>query len=129
MALTHIVRVWTRAETGTDPMGDPIYDWSHVDVPGALVRNGSGSDLEVGDSASAVRPDGIRVLYTIAFPKTYDGPCLRHARVTLLDPEYGMDTDEATGWETALAVSGDPRPQLPCPTKWNLIAEVGRTDG
>ena len=129
MALTQTVRVWTRSESGTDPMGEPTYEWTHVDVPGVLVRTGSGTDMERGDSASDLRPDGVRVSYTLAFPKGYDGPGLRHARVTLLDARYGMDLDESDGWRTALAVSGDPSPQVPCPTRWDMICEVGRTDG
>ena len=129
MALTQTVRVWTREMVETDQMGEPVYGWSHVDVPGVLVRVGAGSDLERGDSLSDLRPDGVRVKYTLAFPKDYDGPKLRHARITLLDPAYGMDADESKGWETALAVSGDPAPQIPCPTRWNMTVEVGRTDG
>lgn len=129
MGLTQTVRVWTREQQGTDPMGDPIYVWTHVDVPGVLVRVGSGTDLERGDSLSDLRPDGVRVRYTLAFPKDYSGPPLRHARITLLEPAYGMDADEAEGWSTALVVSGDPAPQIPCPTRWNMTVEVGRTDG
>lgn len=129
MALTQDVRVWRRELTGTDPMGDPVYSWRPEDVGGVLVRVGSGTEMERGDSLSGLRPDGVRVMYTLAFPKGYGGPPLRHARVTLLDPAYGMDVSESDGWRTALAVSGDPRPTIPCPTAWDTIVEVGRTDG
>lgn len=129
MALTQSIRVWSRSATGTDPMGEPTYEWSFADVGGVLVRPAAGGDMERGDSASDLRPDGVRVLYSLALPKGYDGPALRHARVTLLHPAYGMDASETDGWRTALAVSGDPRPTVPCPTAWDTIVEVGRTDG
>ena len=129
MALTQSIRVWARTASGTDPMGEPTYEWAHSDVGGVLVRPASVSEMERGDSASDLRPDGVRVQYVLALPKGYDGPPLRHARVTLLDPAYGMDQSESDGWRTALAVSGDPRPTIPCPTRWDTIVEVGRTDG
>lgn len=129
MGLTQTVRVWTRSQSGVDPMGEPTYEWCFRDVDGVLVRPGTASDLERGDSASDLRPDGVRVRFTLAFPKGYDGPALRHARVTLLERRYGMDLSEEDGWRTALAVSGDPRPTIPCPTRWDTIVEVGRTDG
>lgn len=128
MGLTQTVRIWTRSEVGTDPMGDPVYEWASHDVAGALVRPIKGSELERGDEASDLRPDGVRVLFAIALPKGYGGPPLRHARVTLLEPRYGMDCT-AEGWRTALAVSGDPEPTIPCPTPWDTIVEAGRTDG
>lgn len=129
MAITQPIRVWSRAASGVDPMGEATYEWSFADVDGVLVRPGSASGMERGDSASDVRPDGVRVMYTLALPKGYGGPPLRHARVTLLNPAYGMDVSESDGWRTALAVSGDPRPTIPCPTAWDTIVEVGRTDG
>lgn len=126
MAITQKVRVWARQPAGTDPMGETVYEWCPTDVSGVLVRPVSASDMERGDSASDLRPDGVRVSFSLAFPKGYAGPPLRHARVTLLDPAYGMDpTDPAA----ALAVSGDPAPTVPCPTPWDMIAQVGRTDG
>ena len=129
MALTQSIRVWTRAQAGADSMGEPTYEWSFADLDGVLVRPVDGSGMERGDSASDLRPDGVRVRYALALPKGYDGPPLRHARVTLLHPAYGMDASETDGWRTALAVSGDPRPTIPCPTVWDTIVEVGRTDG
>lgn len=121
------VRVWTRGERGRDPMGEPQYEWSFVDVRGVSVKNGPAADLERGDSASDLRPDGVRVRFTLAFPRGH-GLDLRHARVTF--PDRGQD---ATEWEEAegcaLLVSGDPQPQRPCTTRWDTIAEVGRTDG
>lgn len=126
--LTQSVRVWSRTQTGTDPMGEPTYAWQSTDVDGVLVRPVNAPTMAQGDTASDVRPDAVRLKFSLAFPKGYAGPSLRHARVTLLDPAYGMDAG-ADGWRTALAVVGDPRPTKPCPTKWDMICEVVRTDG
>lgn len=122
------VRVWTRAQTSTDPMGEPVWAWTYQDVRGVAVKTGPRANaMRQGDEASDLRPDGVRVKYTLAFPKGH-GLTLRHARVTF--PDRGQT---ATTWEDAEAyamlVSEDPQPQIPCPTKWDTIAEVGRTDG
>lgn len=126
------VRVWTRAQTGTDPMGEPVFAWSYTDVRGVSVKNGVASSMERGDTTSDLRPDGVRVKYTLAFPKGH-GLTLRHARVTFLNPLRTGGYSEATTWDeargVALCVSGDPQPQMPCPTVWDTICEVGRTDG
>lgn len=123
------VRVWTRAQTGTDPMGEPTYGWAYTDVRGVSVRNYNtdAGAMRQGDTASDLRPDGVRVRFVLAFPKGH-GLTLRHARVTF--PDRGQT---ATTWEEAepcaLLVSGDPTPQRPCTTRWDTLAEVGRTDG
>lgn len=129
MGLTQSVRVWAREEAGTDPMGEAVFEWRFADVDGVLVRPTTAPEMERGDSASDLRPDGVRVRFALAFPKGYDGPPLRHSRVTLLDPRYGMDLSQTDGWRGALVVSGDPQPTIPCPTRWDTIVEVGRTDG
>ena len=113
------VVVLARSKAGEDPMGEPVYEWSPTTVGGCLVRPLSGSD--VGD---ALRPDGVRVSYTVAFPKAYAGPSLEHARVALVD--RGMDPTDA---EAAYRVSGAPDVTRPCPTRWNMCAHVGRVDG
>lgn len=128
MALTQPVRVWSRTRTGEDPMGDPTWAWEPFDVDGVLVRVGRPADPEGSGVVGGLRPDATEVAFTLAFPKGYDGPPLRHARVTLLEPAYGMDAGEG-GWETALAVVNDPAPQVPCPTRWDTIVEVVRLDG
>ncbi|MBR3318764.1 MAG: hypothetical protein IKG21_13190 [Atopobiaceae bacterium] len=122
------VRVWTRTQTGSDSMGEPVYAWSYQDVRGVSVKTGTrDTGLQSGDAMSDLRPDGIRVKFTLSFPKGH-GLTLRHARVTF--PDRGQT---ATTWQDAepyaLMVSGDPQPQRPCPTVWDTIAEVGRTDG
>ncbi len=121
------VRFWQRAQDGTDQMGEPTYAWTYTDVAGVAVRTGAAQDVQGTGSAADVRPDGVRVRYTLALPKGH-GLDLRRARVTF--PDRGQT---ATTWEDAeayaLAVTGDPAPQEPCPTQWDTIVEVGRVDG
>lgn len=112
------VAVLTRTVGAIDDMGDPIVAWSAETVEGALVRPLSGEDLR-----DARRPDGVRVEYSIAFPKSYTGE-VRGARIALID--RGMDAGDA---ESALRVSGSPDRTRPCPTRWNMVAEAGRADG
>lgn len=102
-------------------MGEPVWEWGHETVDGCLVRPLAGSDLE-----DAMRPDGVRVEYSVALPKAYTSSMapLAHARVALVD--RGMDPSDA---EAALRVSGSPDVTRPCPTKWDVIAEVGRVYG
>ena len=123
------VRVWARTQTGTDPMGEPVYSLSYTDVHGVIVNEVNATSMRQGDTLSDLRPDGVRVLYRLAFPRDYDGPNLRHARVTLLRDTYGMDKSVTDGWKTALVVSGDPRHNPARPTRWDMLAEVGYTHG
>lgn len=121
--LGETVAVLTRRRTGTDEMGEPVYGWSAEQVENVLVRPLSGSDL-----ADPLRPDGIRVSYSLAFPKAWTAGkapgFLAHRRVALV--ARGMDGNDA---DAALRVSGSPDRTVPCPTAWDTIAEVGRTDG
>ena len=126
MALGKKVRVWTRAEAGRDSMGEPVLSWAPFDASNVLVRPLSAGEMSQGDAASDLRPDGVRVRFRLAFPKDYCGPDLKHARVSLTDAPWLMDPED---WDAALTVSGDPQPEDPCPTLWNIICEVGRTDG
>ena len=129
------VRVWTRTQTGTDPMNEPVYSWSHVDVRGVIVKHGSSQSLRQGellgkgDTLSDVRPDGTRLSFVLGFPRDYDGPPLKHGRITLLRPTYGMDADETDGWKDALVVIGNPTKNPARPTRWDMLVEVGRVDG
>lgn len=113
------ITVLYRLSAGEDDLGEPIFEWTAVDVHGALVRPLSGSDID-----DAKRPDGIRVEYSIAMPKSCPSIPWAHARVALVD--RGMDADDIEG---ALRVVGSPDIVTPCPTKWNMIVEVGRVDG
>ena len=113
------VAVLHRAMAGEDAMGEPVWEWSHTLVDGALVRPLFGEEV-----AGALRPDGVRALYSIALPKSYDGPPLAGARIALVG--RGMEADDAAG---ALRVSGAPDRTVPCPTRWDIVFEAGRVDG
>lgn len=121
--LGETVAVLTRTKTGTDEMGEPTYEWASETVDNVLVRPLSGADL-----VDPLRPDGIRVSYSLAFPKAWTKGkkpgFLAHRRVALI--ARGMDANDA---DSALMVSGSPDRTAPCPTAWDTVAEVGRTDG
>lgn len=121
--LGETVAVLTRTKTGTDEMGEPVYEWTAETVDNVLVRPLSGSDL-----VDSLRPDGIQVSYSLAFPKAWTAGklpgFLAHRRVALV--ARGMDAKDA---DSALMVSGSPDRTVPCPTAWDTVAEVGRNDG
>lgn len=112
------VTVHRREEIGKDALDEPIYEWIHEDVNNVLVRpvNDASSDL-----ADVERPDGIRIRYCLAFPKTYKGKPLAHCKISLTD--RGMSEDDA------LSVVGSPDYLKLCPTAWNMLVYVGRVDG
>ena len=113
------VAVLRRERDGEDEMGEPVYRWQSATVPGCLVR-----PLDGGEGL--LRPDGVLVSYRIAFPKAWTRTAepLRGCRVALV--ERGMDPDDEF---SALRVSGAPDRTIPCPTLWDVTAEVGRADG
>lgn len=115
------VAVLRRRETGRDEMGEPVWSWDSETVDGVLV-----SPASTSDQADALRPDGVAVEYTLAFPKSYTSRAgsMRHARVALVD--RGMDPRDH---EAALVVSGSPDVTRPCPTRWDMLAEAGRSYG
>lgn len=117
------VAVLTRTQTGADEMGEPTYEWTSERVDNVLVRPLTGSDL-----ADPLRPDGIRVSYSLAFPKAWTAGrapgFLAHRRVALVARGMGEADPDA-----ALRVSGSPDRTTPCPTAWDTVAEVGRVDG
>lgn len=126
MSLGKTVRVWTRLETGRDSMGEPVWEWASHDVSNVLVKPLTGQELSKGDTASDVRPDGVNVRFRLAFPKTYNGPSLRHAKISLIDAPWLQDADNVSA---AYVVVDDPQPEDPCPTQWNMLCEIGKTDG
>ncbi|MCI6844146.1 MAG: hypothetical protein MR874_05240 [Coriobacteriaceae bacterium] len=121
--LGETVAVLTRTQTGADEMGEPTYEWTSERVDNVLVRPLTGSDL-----ADPLRPDGIRVSYSLAFPKAWTAGrapgFLAHRRVALVARGMGEADPDA-----ALRVSGSPDRTTPCPTAWDTVAEVGRVDG
>lgn len=116
--LGEAVSVLTRRRTGEDSMGEPVYEWDAERVPNVLVRPLAGSEL--GD---ALRPDGVRVRYVLAFPKSYSGD-LSRARVALI--ERGMDEGDP---DAALRVTGNTDKTPQSPIAWDRNVEVGRVDG
>ena len=128
--LGETVAVLTRRKTGEDEMGEPLYEWDSERVENVLVRPLSGfvRPLSGSDLADSLRPDGIRVSYSLAFPKAWTAGkapgFLTHRRVALV--ARGMDERDA---DAALRVSGSPDRTVPCPTAWDTTAEVGRVDG
>lgn len=115
------VAVLTRRDTGSrDAMGNEVWEWVPQYVDDVLVRPLSGSDIE-----QATRPDGVRVRYTLAFPKTFDMQAadLSRARVALV--ARGMGETEGESME----VIGWPDVTDPCPTRWNRLVSVGRAEG
>lgn len=116
------VVVLTRKESGKDNLDEPIYAWDEHEVEGVLVRPLSGREAQ-SDPSDEGGMDGIRIQYSLAFPKAYSGPSLESARIALVD--RGMSTKP----EDALLVSGKPDIVRPCPTKWNMKVSVGRIYG
>lgn len=112
-------------ETGTDSMGEPIVEWDLIEVPGCLVRPLNGTDAAERDSSAA--PHARKTMYRVAFPKTYIGPvneALSLCRVALID--RGMDAGDA-GSAYIVTVSSDH--VRPCPTAWDMTADIGRAYG
>lgn len=116
--LGETVSVLTRRKAGEDAMGEPVYEWDAESVENVLVRPLMGSEL-----SDALRPDGVRVRYVLAFPKSYEGD-LSHARVALV--ARGMDADDP---DEALRVTGNTDKTPQSPVAWDRNVEVGRVDG
>ena len=95
--------------TGTDRFGEPIYGTpSATEVGNVLVSPGATENLE------ASRPDGVKVAYTLHFPKSFTAS-LRGCSVALPAP-----------WAGTYRVIGDPKPYIDAntPTKWHMPVEV-----
>ena len=116
------VTVYRRRRAGEDGMGEPVWEWDGEAVAGCLVRPLCGQSTPE-QPADALRPDGVRVEYLVSFPKEYTATAesLAGCRVAL--------SARGQGLAEALAVSGSPDRTLPCPTRWDMTAEVGRVDG
>ena len=64
------VRVVPRERDGTDGFGMPKWvDGGPIEVEDVLVAPGPAAD-----ASEDVRPDGVRIIYTLLFPKAYGGP-------------------------------------------------------
>lgn len=104
------VEVIHRVDGEPDELGAPTVTERRETVRNVLVCPGATADV-----VESMRPDGVVVAYTLAFPKPYDAD-LRGAEVEIRGKRY--------------RVIGDPRPCVGnCPTAWWLRVEVERHDG
>lgn len=114
------VTVYFRSGSGEDEYGDPVETVTSQTVDNVLVMPVAGDDLN-----DPVRPDGVRVSYRLAFPKDYTRTlapgALRGSSVAL--------TGRGMVQRDAMRVSGEPDRFKPCPTDWDMLVYVGRTDG
>lgn len=114
-ALGESVTVWARVDTGeVDAMGERVFRTVPHVVENVLVRPAKPAELD-----DPKGPDAERAVCVLAFPKTYDGPSLEHARISV----RGQSEDEA------LHVIGVPMPTNPCPTDWNMLVYCGVRHG
>lgn len=97
-------------ETGRDSMGEPLREWVEEAPVAAVVAPGATADLD------ATRPQGVRVAFTLHFPKSYEGS-LRGCKVRVRGDEY--------------RVIGDPQPYAPqnTPGRYNRPVEVEAVAG
>ena len=87
-----------------------ISQYVQTQIANVLISPGATSDLEAG------RPDGVRVDYTVHFPKTFTG--------SLNDCLVEFDGNR-------YRVIGDPKPYMDenTPTPWHMPCEVVKVDG
>ena len=90
-----------------------VDEYNDITVNNVLIVPGATTDLE------ASRPEGVRVAFTLHFPKTFTGS-LEYALVTLPEPYGGT-----------YRVIGNPRPYMEAntPTPWNMPVEVEEIHG
>lgn len=105
------VTVRTPGAGHTDPFGATISSWTERTVADVLVQPGTDAD-----SSDSNRPDGVTVVMTLHFPKTFN-QSMRGCKVDVRGDCYD--------------VVGDPQCYTAesTPTRWNYPVEVTRTDG
>ena len=91
-----------------DRFGNATETWEQYTVDDVLIVPGATADLE------ASRPEGVRVAYTLHFPKTFIGS-LEGCKVTLSAPYSGT-----------YRVIGNPGAYMDAntPTRWHMPVEV-----
>lgn len=100
-----------------DRLGNTVHSWA----VGETVENCLVHTVTPIDLTNEKRPDGVDIQYTIAFPKTFAGDSLKGCKIALTS--RGMKTADA------LLVVGAPDVESPCPTAWNMLVTVGRSEG
>lgn len=93
-----------------DDLGEPIEAGASREEVRCVVCPGATSDL------GAERPNGVRIAYTLHFPKTYKGD-LRGCSVEVRGTRYDVVGDPQRTTEAAT------------PGPWNMAVEVARADG
>lgn len=100
-------------EQTLDAMGDPVYTDPVLEtINNVLVQPGATKDL-TGNN----RPEGVTILFTLHFPKDYDGYDFRGLRIKVRG-----DWTEVVG-EPAFYTADN------TPGDWNYPVEVKRCDG
>lgn len=96
---------------GHDDFGDEIWGTDERDVDNVLVGTGPRADL-----SDANRPEGVRVVFNLHFPKTFTGS-LRSGEIRVRGDWY--------------AVIGDPQAYTDAntPGAWNMPVEVETIKG
>lgn len=104
-----------------DSHGNPVYEYSREEVDDVLVNSPQTTANHYRTSVSADSGELFSDTKTLSltFPKTWNKP-LRMCKVII--PLHDPDIE----W----LVVGDPEPNLiHCPTRWNYIAKVSKSDG
>lgn len=106
------VKVFRRVKTGRDAGNSPIFQWVGQDVGNVLVSPGPRTDV-----TDRTRPDGVKIAWTLHFPKEYP-VTLANARISVRGGE-------------PMNVVGDPQhfTAQNTPGKWSMPVEVARVDG
>lgn len=99
-----------RDNVSYDDLGEPIYGDPEREQVDVLVQPETTTDLD------ATRPNGVEVVFTLHFPKSYT-KSLQACHIEVRGDIY--------------EVVGDPQPYTPenTPGNWNLPVEVKRVDG
>lgn len=104
------VIVQRAVEVGKNSRNEPRYEWQDEPVDNVICVPGP-----LADVSDATRPRGVRVEWSLYWPKTYT-KSLAGCRVIIRAGK-------------PLNIIGDPQAYTDAPTRWNRPSEAGRTDG
>lgn len=105
------VTVELREVDGLDDYGEVTYRKEILQVDNVLVAPGGAVD-----QVSNASPEGVKIIYTLYFPKSYKGKSLRGATVVVRGERF--------------RVVGDPKPYplANTPTLWDMPVQVEAFD-
>lgn len=108
------VTLKSKTQTGTDALGQPVYETKDVAVNDVLVGLPESSDIQ-----NALTLYGKKITYTLAIPKGDTNVWYKH-QVTLPAP-----------WSETFNVIGDVTETIDAntPTRWNRKVQLERIDG